>query len=193
MAPLAPFNPPLGPNQMFCQPNEQTLQMKEKVFSLTGDDFTVTTVAGVQVCKCKGKVLSISGAKKFTDMQGNEIFTLKNKYFSLHKSFHAERPDGSDIFQVKGHFSVLSSRSTVHFKNQSDGNEIELEVTGDWFDRSASITFGGRPVAHISRSFFNVRQIFGDKQTYFVTVAPGVDLTLIAAICVCLDERENES
>jgi hypothetical protein len=48
---------------MFCQPNEQTLQMKEKVFSLTGDDFTVTTVAGVHVCKCKGKVLSISGAK----------------------------------------------------------------------------------------------------------------------------------
>lgn len=28
---------------------------------------------------------------------------------------------------------------------------------------------------------------------YFVTVAPGVDLVLIAAICVCLDERENES
>ncbi len=42
-------------------------------------------------------------------MQGNEIFTLKNKYFSLHKSFHAERPDGSDIFQVKGHFSGNSS------------------------------------------------------------------------------------
>jgi hypothetical protein len=27
---------------------------------------------------------------------------------------------------------------------------------------------------------------------YFVEVAPNVDLTLIAAICVCLDERENE-
>jgi len=38
----------------------------------------------------------------------------------------------------------------------------------------------------------NVREVFGDKQSYFVTVAPGVDLTLIAAICVCLDERENE-
>ncbi|EXJ79426.1 hypothetical protein A1O3_08928 [Capronia epimyces CBS 606.96] len=88
---------------------------------------------------------------------------------------------------------VLSSKSTVHFTNQADGNDVELEVKGDWFDRSASITFGGRPVAHISRSFFNVRQIFGDKQTYFVTVAPGVDLTLIAAVCVCLDERENES
>ncbi|EXJ79427.1 hypothetical protein A1O3_08929, partial [Capronia epimyces CBS 606.96] len=105
MAPLAPFNPPLGPNPVFAQPTEQTLQMKEKVFSLTGDDFTVTTVAGIQVCRCKGKVLSISSAKKFTDINGNEIFTLKNKHFSLHKSFHAEAPNGHDIFQVKGHFS----------------------------------------------------------------------------------------
>lgn len=88
---------------------------------------------------------------------------------------------------------VLSSRSTVHFLNASDGQEAELEVKGDWFDRSADITFGGRPVAHISRSFFNVRQIFGEKQTYFVTVAPGVDLALIAAVCICLDEKENET
>ena len=63
MAPLAPFNPPLGPNVKFCVPQETTLHMKEKVFSLTGDDFTVKTTAGVEVCKCKGKVLSISDKK----------------------------------------------------------------------------------------------------------------------------------
>ena len=27
---------------------------------------------------------------------------------------------------------------------------------------------------------------------YFVTVAPNVDLSMIAAICVAIDERENE-
>jgi len=27
---------------------------------------------------------------------------------------------------------------------------------------------------------------------YFVTVAPNVDLTLIAAVCVCLDEADND-
>ena len=37
--------------------------MKEKAFSLTGDDFTIKTVAGMEVCKCKGKVLSISDKK----------------------------------------------------------------------------------------------------------------------------------
>jgi len=184
----------LGPqpaNPHFYSPNQQTLQMKEKVFSLSGDDFTVTTVDGIEVCKCKGKVMSVSDKKKFTDMQGNEIYTLKNKLLSIHKSFHAEAPHNHD-FEVKGHFSLLSSKSSVHFKNAADSNEVELEVKGDWFDRSASITFGGRPVAHISRSFMNYRQIFGDKQTYFVTVAPNVDLTMIAGLCVCLDEKEND-
>lgn len=38
--------------------------MKEKVFSLSGDDFTVKTVTGLEVCKCKGKVVSLSDASK---------------------------------------------------------------------------------------------------------------------------------
>ncbi len=37
--------------------------MKEKAFSLTGDDFTVKTVSGVDICKCKGKLLSLSDKK----------------------------------------------------------------------------------------------------------------------------------
>jgi uncharacterized protein YxjI len=80
----------------------------------------------------------------------------------------------------------------VEFTNAVDERHVELEVKGDWFDRSATITCGGQPVASIGRSFFNVHEIFADKQTYFVKVAPGVDLTMIAAICVCLDVRENE-
>jgi uncharacterized protein YxjI len=80
----------------------------------------------------------------------------------------------------------------VHFTNAADGRNVELEVKGDWFDRSAEITCGGQVVACIGRSFFNLNQIFADKQTYQVKVAPGVDLTMIAAICVCLDESQNE-
>ena len=60
---------------------------------------------------------------------------------------------------------VLSSKSTVEFTNAADGRHVELEVKGDWWDRSANIACGGQPVAHISRSYFNMREIFGDKQT----------------------------
>ncbi|KAK3116279.1 hypothetical protein LTR53_003531 [Teratosphaeriaceae sp. CCFEE 6253] len=195
MAPhLAPSTPALGPqpvSQHLYSPHQVTLIMREKVFSLSGDDFTIRTVDGLDVCKCKGKMVSARDSKKFTDTAGNELFTLKNKMLSIHKSFKGDSPHGND-FEVKGHFALMGSKSSVHFKNASDGQEVELEVKGDWFDRSAEITFAGRPVAVIGRSFFNVREIFGDKQSYQVTVAANVDLSLIAAICISLDEKENE-
>jgi uncharacterized protein YxjI len=164
---ITAFNPPLGPqpaNPAFYSPSPSVLQMKEKILSLSGDDFTITTTSGAPVCKCKGKVFSIHGSKAFTDMQGNELFTLKKKMLAISKSFVCESPQGFNI-EVKGHFSIGSSKSSVHFKNAADGQEIELDLKGDWFDRSATITLAGRPVAKVSRKMFNVREIFGDKQT----------------------------
>ena len=38
---------------------------------------------------------------------------------------------------------VLTSASTVTFKNESDGKDVELDVRGTWYDRSASVTFSG--------------------------------------------------
>lgn len=63
MAPLTAFNPALGPSLSQCHPEPVTLHMKEKAFSLSGEDFTVKTVGGVEVCKCKGKLLSLSDKK----------------------------------------------------------------------------------------------------------------------------------
>ena len=87
---------------------------------------------------------------------------------------------------------VFGSKSSIHFTNASNNEPVELELKGDWLDRSAKVTFQGRPVATIGRSYMNFGQMFSDRQTYYVTVAPGVDLALMAAICVCLDEREND-
>lgn len=84
---------------------------------------------------------------------------------SIHKSFHGESPDNKADFDIKGRFKLMGSKSVVTFKNASDGKEIELEVKGDWIDRKAEITWEGRPVATISRKFFNAREFFGDKQT----------------------------
>ena len=50
----------------------------------------------------------------------------------------------------------------------------------------------GLPVARIDRKMLNARELFTDQQTYVVEVMPGVDITLIVAMCICLDERRNE-
>jgi uncharacterized protein YxjI len=164
---ITPFIPPLGPqppNPAFYSTEPVTLQMKEKILSLSGDDFTITTTAGTPVCKCKGKKLTLHDTKHFTDVQGNELFTVKNKTLALQKSFVCESPHGYS-FEIKGHFSIGSSKSSIHFKNASDGRDLELNLKGDWFDRSAAITLAGRPVAEISRKMLNAREMFGSKQT----------------------------
>ena len=112
MAALQGFNPPIGVFAPFCQPHPVTLKMKEKGLfsgSITGDDFSITDVNGREVCKCKGKVLSISSRKIFVDPQGRELFHLKNKLLALAKSFIGESPDGKQLFEVKGKFSRVLS------------------------------------------------------------------------------------
>lgn len=47
-------------------------------------------------------------------------------------------------------------------------------------------------VARIDRKILSGKDIFFGQQTYGVQVAPGVDLALIAALCICLDEKNNE-
>ena len=46
-------------------------------------------------------------------MQGKELFSLKNKHLTIHKSFHGVGPDGHDLFEVKGHFSGKPSSIRV--------------------------------------------------------------------------------
>jgi uncharacterized protein YxjI len=104
-ADLAPFNPPLGPQPANAStgiyyPATCTLELREKVFSLH-DDFTIKTVDGTEVCKCRGKVFSLHQKKKFTDMAGNELFALQDKLVAVFKSFHGESPNGHD-FHIKG-------------------------------------------------------------------------------------------
>ena len=68
-------------------------------------------------------------------------------------------------------------------------------MKGDFFDTMANITdeATGQIVATIDRQFFNARQLLGGQQTYVVTIAPNVDMAIIVAMCVCLDERRNDN
>lgn len=41
----------------------------------------------------------------FTDIQGEEIFALKKKHFTLHKTFHAENAKGHELFVITKKFT----------------------------------------------------------------------------------------
>ena len=80
--------------------------------------------------------------------------------------------DENEVIHVRGHFSFGGTKMTVTFTN-FDGEAIELEVRGDFFDRKAKIFYKDVPIARIGREFFNAGQLLLDRQTYFLTAAPG--------------------
>ncbi|RSH83779.1 hypothetical protein EHS25_005394 [Saitozyma podzolica] len=182
------------------------------------DRKVITDSVGKPLFHLRNKVISIHKTFVAEDDGGNEIFRVTKRMSyrvtpstSLNSTSHAHRHprryhSRATVFPAaaqdpRHHASRASSQLTspvgtkmqATFRNHSTGQEVTLELRGDMWGGSADISMGGMPVAQITRQLFNMREVFADKQTYFVTVAPGVDLALIAAICICFDEAKNES
>lgn len=126
-----------------------------------------------------------------TDPSGKVLFNIHTKMISIHTTFEGDDASGREVLKIQKKMS-MGTKMEIKFQNASDSSKVELSVKGDFWGGTANITLGDRPVAHISRSVANVRELKFDKQTYAVQVAPGVDLSLIAAACICLDELKED-
>ncbi|RFU33242.1 hypothetical protein B7463_g3103, partial [Scytalidium lignicola] len=104
------------------------------------------------------------------------------------KTFYAQDPNGTEFLEVRSKWHFGGTKMVATFLNTSTCKRTELVVKGDWFNRNATITLGNVVVAQISRK----KSLFSAQQSYFVTVVPNVDLSLVAAICISLDEKDKD-
>ncbi|RAR08826.1 DUF567-domain-containing protein [Stemphylium lycopersici] len=187
MAGLAPAPQPIGIFPQFLAAGPETLVLKEKVMSLTGDSFSIKLANGTPVLKVEGKVMSISGRKKMFDMNDNHLCSIVKEHFHLHSTYVVEGADGQKIMEVKSSFKPIFT--------SANGKQESLVMRGDFFDTQADIIDEAQNnlvVARIDRKLLSGKDIFFGQQTYGVQIAPGVDMALIAALCICLDEKNNE-
>ncbi|CAE6472489.1 unnamed protein product [Rhizoctonia solani] len=195
-SPLVPQNPPLGIMPTYAQNHELTLKLREKRMSLSGDSFEITDPQGRPYFKIEGSALSFRDRKTLKQADGRPILNIQNKMLTIHRQFYIynanESSDSEPLCLIKSHFSVTGAKLDVTFKNAADGREVRLDLRGSLFDRNAEITVNDQPVARISRQFMNSGQLIFDQQTYYLTVAPGVDAAMMVALCVCMDEKQNE-
>jgi len=209
---LPPAPKPVAIIDQFIARQTETLALKEKVLSLSGDSFDVKLANGQPIFQIKSKHMSISGRKSVLDMAGHHLFDIVKEHLHIHTTFAAEDPQGKKVLEVKSNFSctwppclykvllligprtVVGTKTTATFTNPRTGSTESLKMKGNWLDTEVDIVdeATGAVVAQINRKLLRGREVFFGQQTYAVMVAPGVDMALIAALCICFDEKNNE-
>ncbi|KAJ5112047.1 hypothetical protein N7532_000092 [Penicillium argentinense] len=190
---LAPVAEPIAINQQFVSSEPQTLVLKEKVLSVTGDSFEIKLANGQPLLKVHGAWVSISGRKKVEDAQGKHLFDIVKEHLHIHTTYALEDPHKKKICEVKSSLKLLGSKATASFIDHN-GKAVTFTMKGGWYDHSADIVDdkSGATVARIDRKLLSGRDLVFGQQTYAVIVAPGVDAALIAGLCICFDEKNNE-
>merc|ERR1719262_2083969 len=73
----------------YCYDRPLDLVMKEKIFSFSGDDFSINDAQTQQpMFRIKGKAFSFRDKKKIVDLQGRTIGQIKEKHLTAHKRMY---------------------------------------------------------------------------------------------------------
>ncbi|CAI4213969.1 unnamed protein product [Parascedosporium putredinis] len=172
MQALPPAPQPIGVFDTFLARQTETLIVDEKGMSLSGDSFDIKLASGAPLLRVQGNALSLRGRKEVFDMANNHLFTITSKLLTL--------------------TTFIGSKATITFQSNSGKQEV-LVMKGNWRSSSAEIVdqATGFVVASIRRQR-TAKHYLAGQQTYTVTVAPNVDMALAAAMCICMDEKNNE-
>ncbi|KAL6233072.1 hypothetical protein BDW75DRAFT_7463 [Aspergillus navahoensis] len=189
---LSPVPRPIAIFDQYIAKQTETLALTEKI-SLSGDNFDVKLASGQPILRIEGKIMTVSGRKSVYDLQGSHLFDIVKEHLHLHTTFAVVDHKGTKLLEVKSTFSLFGSKATATFTSPRTGRTEILKMNGNWLDSVEIVHEStGVVVARIDRKLFRGRDLFFGQQTYAVLVAPGVDMALIAAMCICFDEKNNE-
>ncbi|KAJ9481907.1 hypothetical protein VN97_g11542 [Penicillium thymicola] len=190
---LDPVAEPIALFEQYIAKEPQTIVLKEKVLSVSGDSFEIKLANGQPFLKVQGAWVSLSGRKKVEDAHGKHLFDIVKELLHIRSTYAIEDTHRKKVCEVKSGLTLVGSKATASFTD-SNGKEVALKIKGGWFDHTADIVDdkSGQTVARIDRKLLSGRDLLFGQQTYAVVVAPGVDAALIAALCICFDEKNNE-
>ncbi|GAB2217868.1 hypothetical protein Droror1_Dr00001081 [Drosera rotundifolia] len=180
--------------QQFAAPYPVTLVITKKVLSLREGEFNVTDVNGNLIFSIKGSFFSAADRHVLRDAAGVPILTLRRKLLTAHSTWRVFKGDSTDskdlIFSVKkSSLFQFKVKLDVFFASNTDENVPDFLVKGGFRDARCTVYLGNSSAIiaemHKQRS---LKTILLDKDTYGVTVNPGVDGAFITALIVVLHE-----
>ncbi|MEV5510139.1 LURP-one-related/scramblase family protein [Streptomyces orinoci] len=121
------------------------------------------------------KLFRLRNTFAVVDVEGRQIAGIVKKALTFHHTLLIKQ-NGTVVARVsKRAFTLFRDRFTVRL---SDGRR--LAITGNLWDREFDIQHQGTTLAHISRRWFSIRDVY----TVDVLHQPDEILLLVVAVCV---------
>lgn len=147
--------------------------IKNKLVSLGGSS-TVKDESMKDVFAVKGKVMSISKKKRICDMNGNVLYTVRNKMIRFFShSVIIYDGDKNKIARVK-HPAFSVKKFIV------EGYKDEITINGEFLSRRSEIVRNGKTIGTIDREFTIMTDAFcleGDEADipFLIALVIGID------------------
>lgn len=158
--------------------------IRNKIFSLGGSS-VVVAADKTPLYNVKGKVFSPTRKKFVTDMNGNRLFIVRNKYFNwfVHRAYIYDA-QGNKIATVKDKFF------NAHKEYIIEGLRDEIRTEGKFFSLSTTIYRNNVPIGRIDRQITLIADAFcleaNDCDIPFL-------IALVIAIDNIVDNRNKQS
>lgn len=102
---LDPVIEPIAIFEQFVAKEPQTLVLREKVLSVSGNSFEIKFTNGEPCLKVQGAWVSISGRKRVEDPHGNHLFDITKELLHIHSTYAIKDTNGKKICEVKNNLT----------------------------------------------------------------------------------------
>ncbi|RHY93390.1 hypothetical protein DYB37_002621 [Aphanomyces astaci] len=184
---LVPHKPMAVLHSRFTAQCPVTLLIKQKMWSFSGDDFTIKDIhTGTPYFKINVSALSLRQKKSLLDYSGAQVAYMEEPVLSWTRRQEVYTPQKEKWFEIKPRLTMFSNELDCAAVDSVTGQTLHFGLQGDFIARKSVITCDGVPVAKIWKPIEFVRT------QYHVDIAPGVDMALIVLLCVALDEATEK-
>ncbi|KAF0698574.1 Aste57867_10804 [Aphanomyces stellatus] len=169
-------------HRKYTLPHTVSLHMMEKLWSWTGDNFTIKDrTTGAPFFKLSGDALSVRRHKSLRDVDGTVVARMEEPD-SVARCQQVMTPSKTHLFDIVLRVAQCKYVLECTFGDCESGATHSLGMVGDWLSRKLIVTCNGIPIAKIWRPAGL------PMDQYYVDISPQVDVALIVLVCVALEE-----
>ena len=156
------------------------LAIKNNWISLGGSS-TVQDVNGNDVLRVKGAVFSLTRKKFLMTLEGQHLYTIRNKFFSLFGRTAFVLDEGGNRVAT-----IRKKLISLHDKYIVESSVGQMEITGNILGYDYHISVDGKEVGHIARKI-------SLRDSFVLDIDDSFDHRFFVALVIAIDNVTDRS